>query len=448
MTEAASYSPASWRLFGVANAAAAVAGSYLFGLARLPFVPRDGRDDFFRHLHESAAMRLVERSGRLKGPFMKLIQLLSVQQHAMLPSEYMEALAQLQDDAPAVDYRAVRELVEREIGMPVLKAFREFEREPIAAASLGQVHRARMPDGTKVAVKVQYPEVEEAAAMDLTYFRAALRLIKLTSNVANSPLDFGHLNGEVAEIIHQELDYYREAENIETFRRIYHGDGEVRVPRVYRERSSRRVLTMEMMNGARVKEFAASDADRETRLHVITTLWRMFFHEALLHGVIHADAHPGNYLVSEGGKVVLLDFGCCKKLSFEQRRGLLDFILGGMEGKLDRMGRGFKAMGYVADPSAAAPYLSMSALFLGEMLSDHIRVASKQQEDLLRGVLDKELYRMVPPEQVFLLRKFFGLQGITSEIARPILPEGGKVSMEWRSHFLPIVRQAEQDLFA
>jgi predicted unusual protein kinase regulating ubiquinone biosynthesis (AarF/ABC1/UbiB family) len=175
----------------------------------------------------------------------------------------------------------------------------------------------------------------------------------------------------------------------------------------------------------------------------------MFLHEALAHGVIHGDSHPGNFLVAPDGRVVLLDFGCVKELPLNQRRGLVDFVLGGMDGNLARMIEGFKLMGYAKNAEQAAPYLALTVMFLGGVTSSKLLESVSQEKDLVHAIREHELYRNVPPDQIFLLRKFFGLVGICQELSKgmdPATADPGSERRVWNEVFLPVLKKAEAEL--
>src|SRR6266851_2773052 len=381
------------RLLKLGITAAELAGSYAVGLTRLALSDKSRRGQLLKELHERNALSLAEHSGRLRGPFVKVVQLLSGQ-HGLMPIEYLEALSQLQDGVPPVDYETLVPLLRREFHKDPRELFAEFDPEPLASASLGHVHRGQTHDGAEVAVKIQYPGIDDAVVSDLEYLRGALLLLGLAVRVTGTEApDYTPLHREISKLIAEEIDYVREADNLERFGRIYESFPKTAVPRVYRELSTRRVLTMELMNGQRIREFAASNASREARVAVIMTLWQMFLHEALVHGVIHGDSHPGNFLVTPDGRVVLLDFGCVKELPLNQRRGLVEFILGGMDGSLSRMVEGFKLMGYARNAEQAAPYLALTMMFLGGVTSSKLTESVVQERDLVHAIREHELYR-------------------------------------------------------
>lgn len=265
-------------------------------------------------LGEQVAEEAFRVLSNLKGLALKAGQMMATSAE-LVPEEYRpvvrRVLGRLYDRASSVPFERVRAVIEADLGRPLESAFERFDERPIAAASIGQVHEARLPGGERVAVKVQYPEVAEAIQGDL----ANLGLVKRAlAPIFRADVDRTFL--DIRERIIEECDYALEAERQERFRSIWSGDAEVRIPRVHRELSGKRTITMELASGLRLSEMAARD--RAERGRAGATLYRFVYASWLRHGLLYADPHPGNFLFRpEEGTVWILDFGCIQELEPE-----------------------------------------------------------------------------------------------------------------------------------
>jgi predicted unusual protein kinase regulating ubiquinone biosynthesis (AarF/ABC1/UbiB family) len=266
--------------------------------------------------HLEAAERMVDTLGRMKGAAMKIGQLASFIDTEFLPPEYrdlyQDRLAELRTSAPPMPWSKVEKVLNEEWAEPPEELFADFEREASAAASIGQVHRATLPDGRRVAVKIQYPGVPEAIRADMQNAGMILRLAK-----ALAPgLDAKAAAEELKERVLEELDYEYEAQNQRTFARGYRGHPFIHVPDVITRLSTERVLVTEWVDGMDfegVKQLPQEERDRFAEI-VFRFCFGSIYH--LQH--FNADAHPGNYLLMDDGKVAFLDFGMTKQLDDEQ----------------------------------------------------------------------------------------------------------------------------------
>jgi predicted unusual protein kinase regulating ubiquinone biosynthesis (AarF/ABC1/UbiB family) len=261
-------------------------------------------------LSRGAAEKLVATLGDLKGMAMKAGQALSMDPD-LLPEELRAVVARLQNQAPAMGYATVARVVEAELGAPPEARFAHFEREPMAAASLGQVHRARLHDGRRVVVKVQYPGVGDGLQSDLNNVGALVRTVSLTHRT----LDGTAYYKAVREELLLELDYVREARLAQEVAAALSGVPELVVPEVVESHSALRVLTLEELPGPTLRDFMQSQPPNAERLRVSRLLVRATYLPLFRAGLMHADPHPGNYLVMPDGRLGLLDFGSVKHLS-------------------------------------------------------------------------------------------------------------------------------------
>jgi predicted unusual protein kinase regulating ubiquinone biosynthesis (AarF/ABC1/UbiB family) len=261
-------------------------------------------------LSKGAAEKLVSTLGELKGAAMKLGQALSMDPDLLTP-EVRQVLARLQNQAPAMSYEQVARVVREELGAPPEERFREFSREPLAAASLGQVHRAVLPDGRPVAVKVQYPGIAESMAQDLQNLGMVVKTVSLASKLMDGSAYFQEFRDELL----LELDYRREAALARGFARSVAPLKDLYVPEVIDSHSASRVLTLELLQGLTLKDWVLTGASNEERFRVSGQLIRATYGPFFGAGEIHADPHPGNFMVMPDGRLGLLDFGSIKRFS-------------------------------------------------------------------------------------------------------------------------------------
>jgi predicted unusual protein kinase regulating ubiquinone biosynthesis (AarF/ABC1/UbiB family) len=264
-----------------------------------------------------AAARAAEVLGQLRGLAAKVGQMASYVDGVVPPAHraaYSAALEALRAASPSSSPEAIRALVEEELGAPIDRLFVEWESEPFASASIGQVHRARLEDGREVAVKVQHPGIDRAVESDL---ENAGMLETLVGSLGPKAVDPSSVFDDIRARFREELDYRLEAERQRTFARFHAGDPRIFVPEVIAERSARRVLTSELVSGQSLTDVARlPEAERRAYAE---TLWRFVFKGTLVAGLFNADPHPGNYFFREGGQVVFLDFGCVQTIDGTRR---------------------------------------------------------------------------------------------------------------------------------
>lgn len=261
-------------------------------------------------LSKGMAEKLVATLGDLKGAAMKFGQAVSMDPDLLTP-EVRQVLARLQNQAPAMSYDTVARVVRQELGALPEALFREFDRQPLAAASLGQVHRAVLEDGRAVAVKVQYPGVGDSLKGDLDNLGMVVKTVSKTVKVMDGTAYFHELREELL----LELDYRREARLCQGFRQSAARLPDLKVPDVIPECTSERVLTPELLEGQTLKDWIVTRPPPEERFRVARQLIRAIYGPFFCAGEIHADPHPGNFLVMRDGRLGLLDFGSIKSFS-------------------------------------------------------------------------------------------------------------------------------------
>lgn len=297
---------------------AGLTGSYLAHQLQRPFLSDEKREARRQSLHNRNAKQVRRELQHLRGPIMKVGQALSMQTH-LLGAEWIEELSGLQMQAPPMHPTLMRAQFKSAFAKYPEEMFSSFEEEPFAAASLGQVHWAVTKSGDEVAVKIQYPAIREAIESDFSLLRTAAIGPRITGHLPDSVIR------ETERGILEETDYRREATNLEHFRKQLAPLEFIHVPRVYRELSCEQVLTMSRVRGARLQEFLKSNPSQELRDRLGAALTRLFFFQLFRVRALHADPHPGNYLLNNDGTIGLVDFGCVKYLKPEVVRCYAQF---------------------------------------------------------------------------------------------------------------------------
>ena len=306
------------RALSLANVGVGVAGSYLGYALQRAFLDEPKRNAKLKATHRRAARRMVDEMKTLRGAAMKLGQTLSLQT-GTLPDEALAELATLQMSAPPMHPSLVRAQFKQSLGAEPEDIFKQFEPEPFAAASLGQVHHAETRKGAQVAVKIQYPGIRQSLANDFKMFRAISKPAQASGHIPKSAID------EVEQQIVAETDYLKEADNIEFFHRHLAALDYVAVPRVLREYSSDKVLTMSLMKGHHLDDFLAQRPSQKLKNKLGERLFDLFYFQVLKVEALHADPHWGNYLFTKDGGISLVDFGCAKYMS----KSTVDYLRAG-----------------------------------------------------------------------------------------------------------------------
>ncbi len=299
-------------------------------------------NEFLEGFHQQTAQQLVDMLGEMKGAAMKLGQLASFYEFSA-PGEYLstyrDALTMLQNSAPPMDPEASKGVIKEEFGKSADEVFATFEEDAIASASIGQVHRATLPTGETVAVKVQYPGVDDAVRADIKNVSAMTKLA-----VAIAPnLDPKDVATEVKERVLEELDYRREASNQQRFADLFAGHPFIVVPKVYSEYCRTRVITQEFIDGEPF--MAAFDKPVAERNRIAEILFRFFYGSLNRFQLFSADPHPGNYLLLPKGKVAFLDFGLVRAIDPGTLKLLLELMQGLMHDDRDRGREALEGLG-------------------------------------------------------------------------------------------------------
>jgi predicted unusual protein kinase regulating ubiquinone biosynthesis (AarF/ABC1/UbiB family) len=390
---------------GVGTAAARVAANRM--LSKDKDLPAEAR--LFR-----------EALGSLKGPLMKVAQLLATIPDA-LPAAYAADLSQLQSQAPPMGWPFVRRRMSAELGPGWESRFASFEHEAAAAASLGQVHRATALDGEALAVKLQYPNMESAVEADLSQ----LRFILAIHRRMDPAIETSEIAEEIAARLREELDYGREARHIALYTHILKDSEAIRVPAVVPELSTRRLLTMSWLEGRKLLDF--TDAGQEVRNLLASSLFHAWWRPFCGHGVIHGDPHLGNYTawLDETGTpkgLNLLDYGCIRIFPPRFVAGVVELYRGLMAEDRDRIVHAYETWGFAGLDGELIDILNVWARFIyGPLMEDRVRAIAdgvspaaygRRQAYTVHQALKQKGPVKVPREFVLMDRAAIGLGGV------------------------------------
>ncbi|MBV9785575.1 MAG: AarF/ABC1/UbiB kinase family protein [Acidisphaera sp.] len=344
----------------VGGIAARLAGERVFGV----------RGDRAGHAEDLRAVL-----GGLKGPLMKVAQFLATVPDA-LPAEYAAELAELQANAPPMGWSFVRRRMASELGPEWEGRFGEFSRSAAAAASLGQVHRARLLDGSEVACKLQYPDMPSTVEADLRQLKLAMAVYRRIDNA----IDQEDVFTELRERLREELDYLREAAQMRLYRLMLANEPTVQVPVPVEALSTRRLLTMTWLDGRSLLQRLQEDPPQEERNRIAEALFRAWYVPLYRYGVIHGDPHLGNYQARPDGSVNLLDFGAIRVFPARFIRGVIDLYEAVRDGDEAKSHHAYEAWGFTNVSREKLAVLNQWAQFLYEPLLDD-RVRRIQEND-------------------------------------------------------------------
>ena len=380
----------------IATEATVLFGAYRFASVRTRGLSPEAVDAERAATDRRISARVIKACMELRGGVLKLGQFASTRRD-LLPPAWIDALSQLQDSVPPLPHDVIVKRLEEELGAKVHERFGRLDEEPLAAASLAQVHGATLADGTRVAVKVQVPGVEDVLDADILLFQ----LLEQTARELWKDLDIGSMVSELARSAREELDYSREAQSAREVAAALAGEPSLRVPRIFDELSTGRVLTMERIDGRRLTEYldacvARGDDGAADRDRVLTALVRAYAVQILSLGRFQADAHPGNVLVCDDGRLALLDFGALHTLEPDQRAGYVALTAAVIGRDRERAGQLLRELGFAVrrPPDDPRPGGDEAALVdLAAVLLDAFRPAPDTPLDRIRprGAFDDAL---------------------------------------------------------
>jgi len=387
------------------------------------------------------AAELREALGGIKGPLMKVAQILSTIPD-ILPREYAAELSQLQADAPPMGWPFVRRRMAAELGEDWQSRFEHFDRNAAAAASLGQVHRAVGLDGRELACKLQYPDMASAVDADLRQ----LRIIFSIYERYDSAISTRNIHAELAERLREELDYAREAAQMRLYAHMLTGEDAVHVPEPVDELSTKRLLTMTWMDGTPLMAF--TDAPVETRNTLALNLFRAWYVPFYYYGVIHGDPHLGNYRAREDRTLNLLDFGCIRVFKPSFVRGVIDLYQALQEDDEELAVHAYRTWGFDNLNKEVIETLNIWARFVYAPLMEDRERSIQEEEGIVYGAkvaeqVHGELRRiggvMPPREFVLMDRAAIGLGAVFMRL---------KAEINWYRQFHGLIEGFDENALA
>lgn len=360
------------------------------------------------------AERIAKTFGELKGAVMKVGQMMSLQA-GIFPEEFTSILSTLQQDSPPVDFAVMRKQIEEELGGSLETIFSEFDEKAYASASIGQIHRAKLHDGTDIVVKVQYPNVHKMVESDLKNLRMFFRKFMLM----RLNMDGLELWEEVRERISEELDYEQEFRHILEFKELFADDDFVVIPDPIPEYSTKRVLTMVFERGLRWNELLSSDLTEDLKNQLSVLLFKTFLKQLFQLKTLHADPNLSNFAFREDGKLILYDFGCVKHFTAEFVENYRLMVKAGLDEDFNQVMYYFKKLGFDWTPENAIdesmiehvakillrPYLHGDTFNFGEATL-HVELF-----DFAKDHFKDEVKFVIPPDIIFLDRVIGGMYG-------------------------------------
>jgi predicted unusual protein kinase regulating ubiquinone biosynthesis (AarF/ABC1/UbiB family) len=408
------------RVLKVGELATSVGSSYLWEALRSPFRSADTRQQALLDTHIKNAVKIVERSKELRGAFTKLVQMLSMRDD-ILPTEVLQVLSASQSSVPPMDYPLIRKQIIKELGRPPEALFAEFDDEAFAAASLGQVHKARLKSGKDVVVKVQYPGVEETVNQDLKNLKALLQTFtRIGRDVLRQKIDSSDVYRELEERLHEELDYINEAKNIAIFQKMFRDDDEVIIPEVYPDLSSRRVLTMGYVEGYPFQTILGPGVEQALKDWVAIKYFRVLWRQIFEYGVLHTDPNPGNYLVTYHPKLAILDFGSIRIFPESIRQNYHRLAKAILADDRDTMARCFVELDYLDPQDNPEPMCRIMRIIFEPVLKDcpyhPQRYNSVERAMQIATIaLENRIFKD-PGHRVFLMRALMGLDAYLKQL--------------------------------
>lgn len=346
------------------------------------------------------------------GPtFIKVGQLFSTRAD-LFPSEYVEELSKLQDRVPAFSYEQVEAIVEQDLGKPISQLFLSFDPIPLAAASLGQVHKAQLHSGEEVVVKVQRPGLKKLFTIDLQILKGIARYFQSHPDWGRGR-DWMGIYEECCRILWEEIDYISEGSNADTFRRNFQDYDWVKVPRVYWRYASPRVLTLEYLPGIKISHYEAIEAAGLDRKLIAQLGAKAYLQQLLNDGFFHADPHPGNIAVSpEGGALIFYDFGMMGRIKANVREQLMETLFGISQKNADRVVNSLVELGALSPSDDMGPVRRSVQYMLDHFMDKPFenQSVSDISDDLYELAYDQPF--RFPATFTFVMRAFSTLEGV------------------------------------
>ena len=394
----------------------------------------------WQRFNRRSAEAIFDTAVELRGLVLKGCQFIGSRSD-VLPPEYTEVLSRLQDRVPPRPFAEIRSVAEHELGMPLEEAFSHFSEKSVASASLAQVHEARLHNGRRVAVKVQYPEISKLVRSDLSNLGALFRAVGFFERNFN----LAPLIDELGKHMPKELDFCNEAMNAERVAKFFEGRRDLAVPRVHWELTTTRVLVSDFVDGIKISDTQALEQAGIEGRTVMQSLLEAYCEQILVEGFFHADPHPGNLMVLPPAEkngppiVVFLDFGLAKELPSAFRQSAVQFAGALLQGDAQTMGKALVDLGFETRGNSPAALHAIATILLD--MAKQLRnqsyvdpgVVRKAGEDLPRLIRENPIVHV--PEHIVLLARVFGLLsglggalGAKLDMLKTILPYAAGIS--------------------
>ena len=396
------------RFLLVAQMVARIYGGYKFIQWSGRLVSRTGQAERYRRHHRRSAELIYRTALRLQGWLVKACQFIGTRAD-ILPQEYIEVLSRLHDRVPPRPFAVIRKHIEAELKQPLEKVFSSFTPEPVAAASLAQVHEATLHDGRRVAVKVQYPDIAALVDLDL---RSVGFFVEWLARL-EPRYDFRFILNELRRYIPLELDFVHEGHNAEAVARNFAARGDdALVPRIYWEYTTPCLLVMEFMEGIKVTEVEALRRAGIDPRAVAQKLTEAYLRQILLDGLFHADPHPGNLLVQPGPRLVFLDFGLTKDLPPEFPAEMARLTTAIVRQDAAEIVASFRRLGFVTKNGGSESLLVLGEALLGHSVKENKAYADPEMVERFNGEVSQAMRKdpiVAAPSDLVLVGRVMGL---------------------------------------
>ncbi|MBN2384856.1 AarF/ABC1/UbiB kinase family protein [bacterium] len=402
------------RFMSLGSLSGLVGASYLGHRLKSTIVSPDKAAEDLQQTNIRNAKRIARTFGNLKGAVMKVGQMMSLQA-GLFPEEFTAELSTLQQDSPSIPFELIQNQIEHELGAPINKLFKSFDQTAFASASIGQVHRAVLPEGTEVAIKVQYPGVAAMVDSDMKNLRMLFR------SIARYKLNMDVLIiwSEIRERLEEELNYDHELQNILDFRARFQDDPKILIPEPIPEYCTRQVLTLEYISGLSWRDLIAPSFPETTRNELALTLFRCLLRQLFDFRLLHADPNLANFNFRQDGRLILYDFGCVKHFSQTFMDNYKQLVIHAVRADYQELMNDLKKIGFSWTPETAIdeklikqftqtilrPYLVDQPYDFGEATL-HVELF-----DIISQYLPNEVKFTIPPDMVFLDRVIGGMYG-------------------------------------
>ena len=391
-----------------------------------------------KHMHTSNARYLYEEFSQLRGTALKLAQTLSLD-HGLLPDEFADIMSQAQYRVPPISKTVVRQSIKNELGDYPEVLFASFEADATAAASIGQVHRAQLKDGRDVMVKVQYPDIRASIGSDLSMAKMVFKRM-----ISSSRTD--DYFAEVYERMMEETDYRHEGQQINAFRERYHGS-KFKIPEYVEEYSTSNILTMTTVGGEHLGEFLDRNPDQKERDRYGQLLWDFFHVQINDSRTLHADAHPGNFMLTADNRLGVLDFGCVKVCPPDFFMDYVQLLPAHLEGDIETLWPLYVRLGLVRDDADDADYeayffnlcRSFGDLVVLPYQTDEFHFGNRDFSEKYKSLVKEATSQPEPRGThhfIYVTRAHVGLFRMLMQLDANIKTRSGKedVMQWWRRH--------------